>query len=258
MKDKPLRYLILSDLHIPDEDKQSLAAVEKLLAAHQFDGLVYIGDVLNLDCISSHNKRNLRAVESKRILDEYKIADEILSRHLTILRKRNPDAKVYWLEGNHEDRLTRYIDLLPQLEGLIELENVLKLKERGITYIKSWSENKTLKLGKMRFHHGIYTSDHCCKQMVQRFGCNITFGHSHTVQEYTWHNLAYNEPKVGISIGCLCNRPAYLKGPSRWQQAIMLIDIDKRSGNFYHNIIRICNHQFYFNGVLYGPNTRIS
>jgi hypothetical protein len=83
-----------------------------------FDGYIQIGDLLDLDCISSHNIGNLRGVENKRIFDDYKVAGALLDRHQTIIRKRNKNARFVVLEGNHEYRLTRFIDANPSLEGL--------------------------------------------------------------------------------------------------------------------------------------------
>ena len=248
---QPLRYLILSDLHIPNHDQRSLAAVEKFMASRKRDGLVYIGDVGNFDVISSHNLGKLRLVEGERLRAEYKAIDEVITRHERIMRKNDPNARIVWLEGNHCYRVTRYLDAHPELEGLLEIPTILKLKERNIEWIPSWSEGKTLKLGKLKLHHGFYACDHAAKKMLQNFGMNICFGHTHTVQEYYSHNVDYNQAKVGVSIGCLCNRPKYLNGPSRWQQAFMIVDVDKRNGNFWYNIIRICDHKFIFDGIVY-------
>jgi predicted phosphodiesterase len=179
---QPLRYLILSDLHIPNHDQRSLAAVEKFMASRKRDGLVYIGDVGNFDVISSHNLGKLRLVEGERLLAEYRAIDEVITRHERIMRKNNPAARIVWLEGNHCFRVTRYLDAHPELEGLVEIPTILKLKERNIEWIASWSEGKTLKLGRLKLHHGFYTCDHAAKKMLLNFGANICFGHTHTVQ----------------------------------------------------------------------------
>jgi hypothetical protein len=142
----PLKtWLILPDLHVPYHDEKSLVAVERFMQSRKWDGWLCLGDFVDLDLISHHNLTNYREKEGQRILQQYKRADEILLRHERIIRGRNPQARMIWCEGNHEYRIERLIDEHPVLEGMIEPEIVLRLKERNIEYIKSWSEGKTLR-----------------------------------------------------------------------------------------------------------------
>ena len=103
------RAIVLPDLHCPEHDEQSLAAVNKFMRENSpWDYLIYLGDVLDLNCISSHNETNLRAVEGQRLLSDYRLADElILKPHEAIVRGSNRDARIIYIEGNHEDRVTR-------------------------------------------------------------------------------------------------------------------------------------------------------
>src|SRR6516164_5195570 len=102
-KTKIERWIVLPDLHVPEHDTESLNAVNQFMGEHEWDGLIYLGDVLDMNCISSHNENNLRAVEGQRLLEDYRIADEeIIKPHENIIRKSNPTARIAWLEGNHE------------------------------------------------------------------------------------------------------------------------------------------------------------
>ncbi len=80
------------------------------------------------------------------------------------------------LEGNHEYRVTRYINAHPELEGLIEVDKVLNLTERRIDWVQSWSKGELFNLGNCSFHHGLFCNDHHAKKMVTRFGRNILYG----------------------------------------------------------------------------------
>src|ERR1035438_2762283 len=76
---KNLRVLVLPDLHLrpacngepSGEDVQSLAAVERYVKDYKWDEVVQLGDLMSWDCISSHNLKNLRAVEGRTIQKEY-------------------------------------------------------------------------------------------------------------------------------------------------------------------------------------------
>jgi hypothetical protein len=157
-----------------------------------------------------------------------------------------------WCEGNHEYRIERLIDEHPVLEGMIEPEIVLRLKERNIEYIKSWSEGKTLRLGKCLFSHGLYCNDAHAKKHVQHFGSSILYGHTHDVQVYSSHAYGFNDAKIGASLGCLCLPQKYMRGaPTRWVQAVTVFTYDKRTGNFWFEVLRINNHQLIYNGEVF-------
>jgi hypothetical protein len=76
------------------------------------------------------------------ILADYKITAEFLDRHQAIIRKNNPQAKFIILEGNHEDRMTRYINANPACEKMLEVPISLHLERRGIQWVPYWSEGK--------------------------------------------------------------------------------------------------------------------
>src|SRR5262245_65877354 len=99
---------------------------------YRFDGWINIGDFLDFDCISSHNLNNLRAVENKRIFADYEAAATILDRHQTIIRKKNKNARFVLIEGNHDERMERYINANPACEGMLEVPVALELKRRGV------------------------------------------------------------------------------------------------------------------------------
>jgi predicted phosphodiesterase len=235
-------WLVLPDIHIPDEDKQSIAAVENLMRDYRFDGCIYLGDILSFDCISSHNIGNLRAVEGTRILADYDKAAALLDRHAAILRKKNKNCKIIFIEGNHEHRITRYIDAHPQMEGMVEVPIALELKRRGIVWVPYWSEGEVYKVGAATFIHGRYVNNGHAKKHVTNYGCSVFYGHTHSIDSYS---LPRYEPgsHIGQSLGCLCLPQKYMRGaPDKWHQAIALFQFGA-DGNFDYHGIRIIEHR---------------
>lgn len=212
------------------------------------DEVVYLGDFMDFDLISSHNKDNLRAIAGKRLDAEYVYAGQILDRH----RKAAPKAKFTLLEGNHEFRIERYIDANPVLEGKVEVETGLQLLHRKINWIRCWSRGKHYKIGKARFIHGLYTNQFHAKKHVEAFGENIFYGHTHDVQSYSKELHGADKTIVGQSLGCLCRYDqGYLRGrPTKWQQAIAVFDFFP-DGYFQYNVIRIFKHRFFADGKTY-------
>jgi hypothetical protein len=105
-KDEVERFVVIPDLHCPEHDGQSLCAVNNFIKDNSpWAGLIYLGDVLDMNCISSHNEKNLRAVENQRLLQDYRLADElILKPHEQLIRSANSGARIVFIQGNHEQR----------------------------------------------------------------------------------------------------------------------------------------------------------
>ncbi len=238
--------LVIPDCQIPYHDPRSIKAVEGVMKDFHWDRGVILGDFMDFNCISSHNERNLRAVEGTTIEADYEIGNKILDRW----QKYIPNWD--YIEGNHEDRMTRYIDANPRLEGSIEVPKGLRLKERGINWVPYWSDGKPLKIGNAYFIHGKYTSEHHAKKHVSRYGVNVFYGHLHDTQCYPLVLHGEDKTIVGQSLGCLCSYDQpYMKGsPSNWQQSFGAFHFFD-DGFFSYEVVRIFKNRFYFRGKVY-------
>jgi hypothetical protein len=237
--------IVLPDMQVPYEDKVTMKAVEAYMATKRWDEYINLGDFVDLDCISSHNKVNLRAVEGKVVSKDYKAANVILDRHQNIVRSNNPDARFVLLEGNHEYRAERYIDEHPQMRGLMEVEVGLKLEERGFKYVRCYQKGELYKLGKAYFHHGLYCNQSHAKSMVDRFGVNIFYGHVHDVMCHPKVMWGKDKTIVGQSMGCLCDyEQGYIKqNPTNWQQAFGEFHFFD-NGDFSYYVTRVIDNRF--------------
>ena len=211
------------------------------MADHKWDEVIYIGDFMDFDCISHHNKNKLREVAGKTIWKDYDVGNQILDRH----QKLAPGAKFTLIEGNHEFRIEAYIDANPQMEGMIEVEKGLRLKERGINWIPFWSKGTVYKIGKARFVHGLYITQYHARKHVEAYGENVFYGHTHDVQCYSKELHGADKTMVGQSLGCLCRYDQkYMKGkPSKWQQAFAVFHFFP-DGFFEYFIVRIFKSRF--------------
>jgi hypothetical protein len=229
----------------------------KYMADHKWDGLINIGDFMDFNCISSHNKENLRSVEGSRILKDYDHANAILDQHQRILRANNKKARYILLEGNHEYRMTRYIDALPQMEGMMEVDTNLHLEARGITWIPNWSKGTLFTKGNANFSHGLYTNQYHAAKMVNQFGVNVFYGHTHDVMSFPKSIKGTSKRIVGQSLGHLCqeNLMGYMRGrPSNWQQAVTTFYFFP-NGFFTYYVSLIFNHKFAApDGTVYDGN----
>lgn len=250
------KALVIPDLQIPFHDRYSLMSVEKYMASESWDYLIYLGDFLDYFCISKYNEGKPGVMEGRTIMDELLKGDEVLKRHLEIVRKKNPKVRVYYLEGNHEARAYEFTKRFPHLRGIIEPEVVLKFKERNIKYIRSWTHGHVLRIGKANFTHGNYTNLHHAKKMVEAYEDNIFYGHTHDCNSFNKTSKGTGKTKVGQAMGCLCLYPKdydYTHGwPSNWQQAFGVFYF-RDNGMFNYNLVRIFGSEFIINEKLFSP-----
>ena len=253
------QWIVMTDFQTPYHDTASLRAVEAYMADEKWDGYINLGDFLDFNELSSWNEDAPRRVIEKTA-QTFKIGNEILDRHQKLIRAKNKDAIMVLLEGNHEYRTEVYMDKHPELEGTLEVEIGLRLKERKITWVPYWSTGKLFKKGNAYFAHGKFTNKNHAFNTVDRYGVCIYYGHTHDVQEFP--KVVYGKDKtlVGKSLGCLCRYDQrYLKGnPTNWQQAFAVFRFFP-DGYYTENTIRIFKNRFVgLNGKVYdGKKTNL-
>jgi len=169
--------LILPDIHLPYEDKRSVGAVLNYAATKHWDECVQLGDFVDMNSVSSHNKGKPLLVEGERLADDYEYANEFLDCLTQAVRAKNPKCKITLLKGNHEYRVDRYVEEHPALEGMIETKVGLRLKERGIQQINCYPGGELYKIGKLTFTHGYWCNEHHAKKHADYYGCSIVYGH---------------------------------------------------------------------------------
>lgn len=239
------RVLVSPDAQLPYEDKEACNAVEQYVADNRFDEWVDLGDFLDLDFLSRHNKGKARLNAGKMLKEHYAYGREVLDRRLDCLRKNNRRATMTLIEGNHDYRVEALLDEQPEFEGMIEVAEGLGLAERKIQWIRSWRDGTIYKIGKAAFTHGLYTSTYHARKMVENYCCNIFYGHVHDVQQFSKVMHGHDEVVVGQAMGCLCRLDqAYIKqNPKNWQLAFGDFFF-RPDGMFTYYIPRIFDGQF--------------
>ena len=241
----PENVLVIPELHFRKkqggEDRRSIDAVLKYASDQKFSHCVFLGDILDNNSISSHNKGLLKSVEGETILRDYEVANKSLDEFESATR----GATKVVIEGNHDYRTAMLVNQQPQLEGLIETPNGLQLKRRGWLWVPYWSRGTIYSLGKASFIHGRYTNDLHSKKHALAYGRNIYYGHTHTFQNYTVEREGDNNKFEAASLGCLCEyQQEYLKGrPTKWQQGFCVFRFQP-NGFFNRYEVRIFQHRF--------------
>ena len=98
MKREVQRWVIIPDLQIPYEDKRSLTAVEKYIAAHRWDGWLCLGDFLDFNELSSFVENRPGAVQED-VAETFTAGNRILDRDRALVGSGTP---LVLLPSNHQ------------------------------------------------------------------------------------------------------------------------------------------------------------
>lgn len=238
------RVLFLPDIHVPVHDEQCINAVLRYAETVEWDLCVMLGDYQDFDFISRFSQDSLRKLEGKRFVKEYEAGNKLLDRIQSSVRKKNPQADIAILEGNHDFRVSAVLDRNPGYEGLIEMERNLHFEERNILWWKYWTHKVPLQIGKLLAIHGEYIGIHHAKKHCDDFGRSVVYGHTHTSQLHTKQTFG-KEPIQCFSIGTLSQKELDYMGakPSAWINAFGQAFI-QADGNFNFYTTNILNGSF--------------
>jgi len=239
------RGVALFDIHYPEQDKACMNIVLKFIYDFKPNYIVLGGDQMDLNCISHHNKGKVRLTENARLKRDYRGFQKEILDEIEAAAPKN--CKKWFLIGNHEYWLERLIDDNPQLEGLVEIENNLNLKDWTIIPF-----NNVLTIGEMNFIHGIWTNKYHAEKNIRIYNKNIFSGHIHTNQTFTTVSPINAFPRQGVSIGCLCNTNMHYlyEKPTAWvHQFLFWYEFEDGSFTYYAPII--INGKCVINNKLY-------
>lgn len=252
------KFIALYDIHygferknghkVPLHDMKAIRASLAFAADFAPDTVIIGGDALDCGCISHHNHGKPGATEGMKLLEDAKGLIDNVIKPLEALKAK----KYVYLTGNHEIWLQDLEELIPALEGFLDLRSVLKLDQKRWEIVP---QGGAYHLGKLAFIHGdtISGGEHVAKNAVVNYEKNIRFGHFHTYQVYSKGSaLEYKNGKTGVAVPCLCGKtPKYTRGrPNRWMQGFNYGYID--SGGFYTDYVAlIVNGRTVVNGKEY-------
>lgn len=254
IEDKIQKTMIISDIHIPYQDDKAVDIMMEYGRKYKPNNVVMNGDVLDFYRLSKFDQSPERKDSFAEEIDKGK---QFIKR----MRKNFKKAEIYYLEGNHENRLQRYLwSKAPEFYGLesLELANMLDFDKYDINYVKCdgdyWGKDTGhLKIGDLIIMHGdnrlngASTSKHAgysCSNTMRGIQQSAAIGHIHRLALVNQHT-PYGE-MTGLEVGCLCEIP----GNANWQQGFATFETYRGKNNSY-NIHSIKNGKMIENGKIY-------
>jgi len=132
--------------------------------------VVFIGDFGDMWSVSDHSKDPARKL---LLADEVAAVNAELDKVQEIV-----DGNAVFIEGNHEDRLRRFLwDKAPKLFGTTDVTKLYRTKERGWKHI-SYRELHAIQ--NVAYTHDLGRSGvNAARQSLLDLGGNLVFGHTH-------------------------------------------------------------------------------
>lgn len=249
--------VIIPDTHGAKASKTALAAVLadiKTLNPHE---VILLGD--HVDCggfLAQHHVMGYVAETEYSYEEDLEHANAFLD----VLRQVAPNAKIEYIEGNHERRVEtwcvtqtlRHTRDSEALRRLYAPEFRLDLTKREIPYYRQGVFYDDLpipgviKRGNCYFFHGISTSKNAVATTVSQIAGNCVFGHTHRSQSEIVR-------RVGSGVigswnpGCLCElQPLWTHtAPTNWTHGYA-VQLVAPSGKFLHLNIPVLDGQTHF------------
>ncbi len=232
------KALLLFDVHIPFHDRGAIEAAIGAGRAAAVDTVVLGGDALDFHSVSRSDHDGSKLTYHQEI--------EYARQFLVYLRGRFPKARIVFKEGNHEERLTKYI--LSRAPALFGLENCTLASLVGLANIGAElvSEQRVMRLGKLRIIHGheygggVNAPVNAARWLLLRAKRAAVMGHLHHTSEQPDTDID-GEVRAAWSVGCLCGlHPKYRRLNSKWNHGAAIVEV-ARDGDFNMRNFRIRN-----------------
>jgi len=242
------KILVVGDVH--DDvgcSKDRFHVLGKFIIKEKPDYIVLMGDFLTLDSVSRHNKGKPLLAEGKRLMIEIESGKESLdiidsyidsyNKKKRKLKKRIYDPIKVYIYGNHEDRLVSYIHENPQIEGIIDSDDILDCRKKGWKIV---GYRDTYYIQDVGFTHipmnganQPISGKYVCRRALELYNTHIVFGHTHRIGVdimSTKTEYGYKQ-KIAINVGNYFDYiPEYAKnsaGIGDWWTGVVMLYKDE-------------------------------
>ena len=244
------RALVFFDPHHPYSDKKAYDLMLKVAADVGVDEVVVGGDFSDFYNVTSHDKDSRIKVDFE---EELSICNDELDR----LEKLFPKAKWVFIEGNHETRLSRYLNKkAPEISGLMGISKLFRFKERGWHFVPYAPGQKYSVLGsKLWARHEPLGggTEHPASGTVHKAGASVIFGHVHRIQEHQDVTLGGSNHRA-FTCGWLGDQDAlvmqYVKSHHQWALGFCIVTA-LPDGKFFAQTVHIIDYTCMYGGKIY-------
>lgn len=243
--------LLWPDTHIPFQNKKACKLALTIAAEIGIDALYVLGDLADFYYISGHGPRH------PGMLGHLKDEVDGVNSGLDTFDRFFPSIPKFYIQGNHEFRLERYIqNRAPELFGLIDCQTLFRIFERPGWRWVSYGNNQRIQVLNSHLWLRHEPLGNTARLTATRALSSIAYGHCHRIEES--HVVALDGTNhVSFSVGWLGDKRkdevfGYVSGHHQWQLGFGLVYVDEDTNLFYHHKVHILdNMTAVVNGKLY-------
>lgn len=253
---RPFVRVVIPDTHGCQVDPAAIGAVLDDLEALDAREVVMLGD--HLECggfLAQHWTLGYVAQAEYTFEQDVDAANDLLDK----IQARCPKAVIHYLEGNHERRIESWCitqALKHGRDGAFLLrqfgtQSQLHLERRGIRFYQQGrfymdlTIPATIKLGHCYFTHGHTAARHAAAVMLERYGNNVVYGHTHRSDEASSRTVDRGTIKAWCP-GALCQlQPLWQHtAPTTWTHGYG-VQLVQESGDFLHVQVPVIDGRSY-------------
>ena len=218
------KILLLKDIHFPYHDEEALGIALQYGIEKGCDTLYLNGDILDCHTLSRWEKDP----ESRSFSQELETVRSFLQMVSPLFKK------VYYKEGNHEERYWRYLSShAPELVEIdaFNLQSLMWLEQFGI----EWIDGRTFaKFNSLNVVHGhefgqnVFSPVNIARGLYLRAKSHAICGHWHQTSE---HNEKDINGKIITtwSVGCLCDLSPRYRPANQWNHGFAILHRDDKN-----------------------------
>ena len=224
-------HLVIGDPHCTPK-----ASNDRFLWAGKFahdlkpNTIICMGDFASMDSLSSYDKGK-KSFEGRRYKKDIDHAHDALDKFNKGLEGRRP--RKIMLLGNHEERIDRTVDDIPELEGTISTDD-FKFEKFGW---EVYEYQKPVNVDGVYYCHNYPTGvmgkpisgDNVARSLLLKNKVSSTVGHIHTF-DYAMCALPSGKKLMGLSAGCyLHHKENYAKATQQmwWSGLVVKRNVSK-------------------------------
>lgn len=232
----PIDHLIIPDTQVkPGVPMEHLTWIGKYIVDRKPEVVIHLGDHFDMPSLSSYDKGTVK-VEGKRLNEDIAAGQEGMRALLAPIRAaKGYKPRLIYIPGNHDERVQRYADANPELQGTVGWHS-LGLKEMGwevYDYLTPVDVN-----GILYCHYFAnplsgrpYTAN--ATNLLKSLGRSFVQGHRQ-VLDFGTRTLVDGSQQIGIIAGaCYLHDEGYkgAQGNKHWRGVVVLHDVQDGFGN---------------------------
>lgn len=222
--------LVVGDAHVaPGQNLRRFQWANKFVKDCKPTRILLIGDFGNFDAFSAWDKDKRKMMEGRRYLKDVEVCNEALGMLLEGVDNRIP---LVYTEGNHENRVDRYLEYHPELLGKIDVQRDILAGVAGtrevhyVKYKQDWTHR-----GVSFTHVPIQENGkpvagkYATQKALSIYQNSVVFGHTHRWDVACEHRHNATHLNQALNVGCFFEHvDEYAKGSvtSYWRGLVLL------------------------------------